>query len=155
MYRALIVFVFMVVPQVAIADVAGDPEKLPGWIVAYETDITGAVERGSLARLVRAVEAGADIKMGTDSLTQFRTCDSVSLFDVAGTTHVGCSINNQVALALGTNPITARPVPYRTFWWWDTNGGRILARASIYGGADLGQDVATGSYGITWFARVR
>jgi len=137
------------------ADVSGDPEKLPGWIVAYETDAAGAVTRGSLAKLVRVVESGADLKIGTDNLTQFRTCDSTTVFDVAGTDHVGCAINNQVALILSTNPIAARPTPYRSFWWWDTNGGRVLARASIYGGANLGQDVATNSFGITWFARVR
>ena len=48
------------------ADVSGDPEKLPGWIVAYETDAAGTVTRGSLAKLVRVVEAGADTIVSSD-----------------------------------------------------------------------------------------
>ena len=137
------------------ADVSGDPEKLPGWIVAYETDASGATTRGSLAKLIRAVESGADIKIATDNGTIYRTCDSVSIVPIAGAQHIGCAINNQISLLSSVDPTTIRPAPYRTFYWWDTAGNTALARASIYGGANLGQSSNTGIFGVTWFARVR
>lgn len=136
------------------ADVSGDPEKISGWVVAYETDSVGSVERGTLKRLLRAMRAGADVKVMVDD-QYVRTCDFVEAFSVGGVEHLGCQSTN-VALVNGVEPIVVvRSPPYLTYEWIDTRGQYGLARASVYGGADLGRTAITLNSKLTWFARVR
>lgn len=147
-------FIFAVLTGSAFADTIGDPEKIPGWVVVYESDDLGATVRGSLKKLIRAVKSGGDIKIATGDATYYRTCNHVSIFTVGTDYHVCCEITH-VSLANGINPLTLRPTPYMAYTWLDTFGNYGLARASIYGGADLGQTVRENVFGIIWFAKVR
>ncbi len=138
------------------ADIAGDPEKISGWVVVYETDDTGATVRGNLSNLLNAVRSGGDIKIAERSgAFQLRICDQVIIFLIGADEHVGCGVNNRVALVNPTYPLALRSTPYITYEWFDTFGQHGLARASIYGGANLGQSTVANLFNIIWYARVR
>ncbi|MCP5079153.1 MAG: hypothetical protein GY951_14000 [Psychromonas sp.] len=137
------------------ADVVGNPEKIPGWVIVYQTDDLGATTRGNLVKLVNAVKSGADIKVAIGGATSYRLCSHTSIFTIVTDEHVGCQVNTSVALLSSVNPPVMRPTPYRTYSWFDTTGNYALARASIYGGANLGQSVITNRFDTIWFARIR
>ncbi len=155
--RGMIVLLFLVC-SAAQADIAGNPEKISGWVVAYETDATGAVVRGSLNRLVAAARSGGDIKVGLgDPATAFRPCDLIDIFQDANLVEqVGCSLNNTPASILsGLNPLTLRPSPYIAYQWWDTLRRSAIVRVSIFGGTNVGSSTGTVSTSMVWYARVR
>ena len=146
------------VPISAYADISGNPEKISGWVVAYETDSTGATVRGSLDRLISAVRSGADIKVGIGApATAFRPCDFVDIFtDASSVEHVGCSLNNTPAAILGSlDPLTLRANPYIAYQWFDTLRRSAIVRVSIFGGASQGSAINAIGSPMIWFAKVR
>lgn len=151
-----IVAVGFLLASAAFADISGDSEKIPGWVVAYETDAAGATVRGSLAQLIRVARSGGDIKILTaGSVEQTFICDSTIIFDASGTEHFGCNVNNRMSLVDESNIPVLRAAPYWTYYWFDTTGAWALARTSIYGLGNAGQSTGTSSFAKTWFARVR
>lgn len=147
----------LAVSSTARADIAGNPEKISGWVVAYETDGAGNTVRGSLNRLVTAVRSGADVKVAFGNpVSALRPCDLVDIFTIAGEEHVGCSVNNTPASILsGLDPLTLRPNPYFAFQWFDTLNRSAIVRSSIFGGASQGSSIVTISSTLVWFAKVR
>ncbi len=140
------------------ADIAGNPEKISGWVVAYETDAAGDVVRGNLDRLVTAVRSGADIKLGFgDPVTGIRPCVLVDLVTIDAVEQVGCSFGGGSASILsGVNPFVLRPNPYFAYQWVDTLGRNVIVRALVAGGGSAGTTVTeTVVAPITWYAKVR
>lgn len=139
------------------ADIAGNPEKISGWVVAFETDGAGGVVRGSLNRLATAVRSGADVKVAFgDPVSALRPCDLVDIFTIGTDEHVGCSVNNTPASILsGVDPLTLRTNPYFAFQWFDTLGRSAIVRSSIFGGASQGSSIVTINSPLVWFAKVR
>ena len=140
------------------ADIAGNPEKISGWVVAYETDAVGDVVRGNLGRLVTAVRSGGDIKLGFgDPVTAIRPCAIVDLVTIDAVEQVGCSFGGESPSILsGVNPFILRPNPYFAYQWVDTLGRNVIVRASVFGGGSAGTTVVeTVISPITWYAKVR
>ena len=127
--------------RTALAEVTGDPEKIPGWVLVYEVDANNAIQAGSLMILRQAVRAGADIKVLLNEKYS-RQCEDMTIFDFQGEEHVACQDFNTVAHILNSDPLIIRPIPYRTYSWYDTAGRLALSRASIYGGSNVGQTVS-------------
>ncbi len=138
------------------ADIAGNPEKISGWVVVYEVDAANAVVRGSLAKLVNAAQDGADIKFMINQRTAIFTCEEVRIFDFSGTQHLGCLDVTNIALV--TDPSLAlgfQNPPFFGYRWIDTLRRSAIARASIYGGSDEGTSVSTLATDFVWLARIR
>ena len=150
--------VALLLGSTAFADVSGDSEKIPGWVVAYENDATGATVRGSLSRLVRAARAGADIKIMLDGTTLDQTfsCASIIIYESgSGNEHLACSVNDRTSLIDETAlpAVVVRASPYFTRLLYTTNGEFVLVRTTLTG-SDVGTTTGT-QHNLTWFARVR
>lgn len=139
--------------QTAEADVSGDPEKISGWVVAYKTDASGGIVRGNLNRLIRAVEAGADLKILWGGI--LRECNlAVSVTVVNGNNEVACFFEN-IRLYNTNDPLTLYASPYRSPQYVDTAHQYAVLRVGLYDLADQGKSVLNGPFEITWFAKVR
>ncbi len=140
--------------NIASAEIEGNPEKIPGWVFVYEHDSDGVATDGNISRLIKAIESGADIKIGRGDANYYETidCDTAATVNISGTEYVQCRLMRFSLFSDSIN-MTFRNPPYTVYEFQDTRGVQGVARASIYGGASLGQTVA--SIGARWYARVR
>lgn len=147
----------LLISTVATADVSGDPEKLPGYVLALESDASGATVRGSLSRLVRSVRAGADIKLvlNDTTLDQSFACDSLVVFSSGADEHLACTVLTHATLydASALPNVVPRATPYFTRFLFTTTGPFILVRTT-FSGADAGTTTGT-QYNLSWYAKVR
>ncbi len=157
-YILSIVAVALLLGGTAFADISGDSERIPGWVVAYESDATGATVRGSISRLVRAARAGADIKIRLNGTTLDQTfsCASIIIYESSpGNENLACSVNDRTSLIdeASLPAVVVRTSPYFTRFVYTTNGEFVLVRTTLTG-ANVGTTTGT-QQNLTWFARVR
>lgn len=156
--QSVIITLVLLTSTVATADIAGDPEKIPGQVVAMQQDATGAVVRGSLQRLVRSVRAGADIKILIDdpALDQQMQCDTLIIYTSAAEEHVACSVNRRSSILDEASLPSIIPRGAGSFWTalvFTTESSFVLERTTFTGSA-AGTTTGT-QYNLTWFASVR
>ncbi|MFT5051663.1 MAG: hypothetical protein ACI8QZ_003083 [Chlamydiales bacterium] len=124
------------------------------WELIYEHDASGVPISGSLAELVAAVQAGADVKRGsyppTASGSAFYHLHQVEVTNIGGTLHVGGQYEG-LSLIDAIGPPSIRSDPYRAFTWVDTSGGTALQRRSFGNNANLGDTVTV--HPGAWFVR--
>lgn len=138
---------FTALASPALAQVGGNPEKIAGWVFAYEHDAAGNPVSGNLSRLDRAFEAGGDFRLQQDGEWLFN-CGRVQRIDDARGLGFACTYET-----LNLGQLTILTDPLNSYVNQNTFGDFIIYRTSLFGGADRGATVTTN--GVRWFVRVR
>ena len=125
------------------AQVSGDPEKIAGWVFAYQHDANGGDVAGNKNRLEKALAAGADFRIDVDGEVLFN-CTRVTR---------SSSTPTQFGCAYETLNILGQTTPLLSYGDLRTDGTAQLNRTNLYTGANEGE--TTTMAGARWYVRVR
>ncbi len=140
-FLALLIWGFFAGTSLAVVE--GDPEKIGGWVLAYEHDASGNAIDGNINRLEKAFAAGGDFRIGVDDEVLFN-CTRVTRSS-STPTRFGCTYET-------LNLINANP-PLLSYGDLRTDGEAQLNRTNLYTGANEGE--TNTQAGAKWYVRVR
>ena len=143
--------------NLAFAEIGGNPEHIPGWVFACETDSAGNVIAGNCNRLDKAVSSGGDLKVriGGTSSSDYFYCENVHAYlDGSSVLQHGCTYTQLNLFGTrGALPLAINGPPRINYTYVDTEGRFAVVRTSANGGASQGNTIT--AVGARWYAKVR